>query len=340
MSAIKPILLGCSGQRLSRQEKALFGKMNPFGFILFQRNCQDRDQLRNLTKALREAVGRDDVPIFIDQEGGRVARLKPPEWPALPPLKRIGEIYEKDRALGRMAMYLHALMTSRLLHEVGINGNCAPVLDLYIPGACEAIGDRALSSNPQVVEACGKVAIQTFLKNGILPVIKHMPGHGRVKVDPHKELPFVDAALDVLETQDFLPFMGLKDAPIAMNCHVVFCALDPDQPVSLSSKVHREWIRGRIGYEGLLFSDDLAMGALQGDLRSRASKALGAGADIILYCTGDLGEMEEICADLPDITPEAWARWERARDMAIIISRTITLESIKSRLDKIISVMA
>lgn len=338
MKTLKPIILGCSGPELLAEEAVFFSQLNPLGFILFQRNCVNPEQLIKLTGDLRKSVGRDDTPIFIDQEGGRVARLKPPHWPELPPLRRIGIIYENDPALGRMAMHLHALVTARMLHDVGINGNCAPILDLYIEGASTAIGDRALSANPDIVADCGRVAMEAYLKNGVLPVIKHIPGHGRVKVDPHVTLPYVDTPLSVLDDNDFRPFMSLCDAPIAMNCHVVFKDLDPKTPVSMSKIAHDDWIRGHIGFDGLLLSDDLAMGALNMPLRQRAQAALTAGADIALYCTGNLREMQEVCADLPDIHDVALSRWIGAKQSCTNLAFQSCPNTMKRRLDTILSV--
>lgn len=337
MPEIKPVLLGCAGPQLTHEERGFFAETNPFGFIVFQRNCQTPEQLRALTGSLRDSVGRANAPIFIDQEGGRVARLKPPHWPAFPALRRIGVLYEQDPALGRMAMYLHCLLTARMLRDVGIDGNCAPVLDLFLPDTAEAIGDRAISAAPDVVAACARVAIDTFLQQGILPVIKHMPGHGRVKVDPHVELPFVDATLDVLRERDFVPFEKLNDAPIAMNCHVVFRALDPDVPVSLSHKAHRDFLRGEIGFEGLIFSDDLAMGAISCPLEERAARALQAGADIALYCTGRLDEMDVFCRNLPPMSEVALVRWKRAQTMRRdAVDSPVSVARLRGQLDQLI----
>ena len=312
---MKPILFGCSGPVLTPDERAFFARENPFGFILFQRNCATPEQVRHLVAALRESVGRSDAPVFIDQEGGRVARLKPPHWHALPSLRRIGALYERDPHKGLEAMRLHTRLIAHDLFQLGINGNCAPVLDLFIEGASSAIGDRALSRDPRTVATLARVAVETFLANGVLPILKHIPGHGRVKVDPHEILPFVDTERSVLEAEDFVPFAALKDASCGMNCHVVFRALDPDYPVSLSAKIHREVIRGILGFQGLLFSDDLAMKALNGPLDVTALSALAAGADVVLYCPGTLPEMTAISRSLPSMMEGALARWERARQL-------------------------
>ncbi|MDD3288931.1 MAG: glycoside hydrolase family 3 N-terminal domain-containing protein, partial [Alphaproteobacteria bacterium] len=206
---------------------------------------------------------------------------------------------------------IHARITAQWLSALGIIGNFAPVLDLYIEGASSAIGDRAISRDPEIIASLAGAMIQTYMNNGILPVIKHMPGHGRVKVDPHLSLPVVDESLSVLE-EDFAPFIRLKDAPLGMNCHVVFKAIDPDHPVSLSRKAHEEIIRGKIGFNGLLFSDDLAMKALEGDLGEIALQALDAGADFLLYCPGTMPGMKQIASVLPPISRKAYRRWQKA----------------------------
>lgn len=337
MGLIKPIILGCSGPSLTMEERAFFASVNPFGFILFQRNCINPEQVRTLTQALRESVGRDDAPIFIDQEGGRVARLKPPFWPAFPAMRRLGVLYEQDPALGRMALHLHALLIARLLKDVGINGNCAPVLDLMIDGASSAIGDRALGSDPTLIANAARCVIDTYLQNGIYPVIKHLPGHGRVQVDPHIDLPFVDCSLDVLRGADFVPFAKLADAPMGMNCHVVFRAIDPDLPVSLSARAHKDIIRGEIGFDGLLFSDDLAMGAIKIPLEEVAARALTAGADVVLYCNGELAAMRKVCGSLPDMTAQAEQRWRMAQERCCESEAMPGIDKMQDRLDMLLN---
>jgi beta-N-acetylhexosaminidase len=315
VSGMKPVIFGFAGLSLTTDENAFFADAKPFGFILFQRNISDPGQVMALIKDLREATGRADVPVFIDQEGGRVARLKPPHWPSLPALRVIGRLYEEDKARALNAMRIHARLTARRLFSLGISGNCSPVLDLFIESACEAIGDRAFSRDPAVVAALGRVAMETFLSNGVLPVIKHLPGHGRVMDDPHEKLPAVDCPRAILEAEDFRPFKALRDAPIGMNCHVIFNALDPDAPVSLSARVHCDIIRGVIGFQGLLMSDDIAMKAMKGALPETARKALSAGADIVLHCSGELQEMREVADALPKMGEAALARWNRAKAM-------------------------
>lgn len=314
---IKPILLGCAGIELSVEERLFFSETNPLGFILFARNVDHPDQLRALTYALRESVGRMDAPVFIDQEGGRVARLRPPHWPSLPSAGEIGALYDKDPSRGLEAMRLHSAIIAGYLRDVGIDGNCAPVLDLSVPDTSSVMGDRTFSDKMASIEALGRVAVQTYLAHGVLPVMKHMPGHGRVKVDPHEVLPFVDTDRATLEAQDFLPFKALaKVAPVGMNCHVVFRALDAESPVSLSRKVHMEILRGTLGFEGLILTDDLAMKALNLPLQALAVQALSAGADVALYCPGILAHAREVCASLPPLCEATAARLAKARAMA------------------------
>lgn len=307
-----PAIVGLAGPELTPEERHCFAATQPFGFILFQRNCQSPEQVKQLTTELRNIIGRTDAPILIDQEGGRVARLKPPHWPKLPPMRTIGALYEQDTATGLEAARLHSRIIASMLHDLGINVNCAPVLDLSIAGAAEAIGDRAVSTDPEIVATIGRIYSDTHLAHGVMPVIKHFPGHGRVKVDPHYELPVVDTALDLLRAQDFAPFKALADLPLGMNCHVLFQALDDKQPVSMSPVAHQRIIRGELGFAGLLLSDDLAMEALQGDIASRSQRALAAGADIALYCAGKLPELQALAAALPPAAPQLMVKWQAA----------------------------
>jgi len=309
-----PVIFGCSRPSLTSLERQFFKAVNPFGFILFKRNCETPDQVRYLVRELRQAVGRDDVPVLIDQEGGRVSRLQPPHWPQHPPARLFGEMYEKDAEWGNEATQLYARIVAHELVQLGIQVNCAPVLDLFIEGASSAIGDRAISRKPAVVAALARVWAETFLLNGVLPVIKHFPGHGRVKTDPHHLLPVIDASIAELESDDFVPFDLLKDLPIGMNSHAVFTAIDDKNPASLSPNIY-ELIRNQLGFDGLLLSDDITMKALQGTPAEIATSVLQAGADIILHCNGELPEMEAIAAILEPTSNESWARWEHAKSM-------------------------
>jgi beta-N-acetylhexosaminidase len=298
-----PAIFGLSRPTLTPLERQFFKASNPFGFILFK-----------LIRELRQAVGRDDVPIFIDQEGGRVSRLQPPHWTQHPPARVFGAMYEKDPDWGAEAMQLYARIVAHELYQLNILVNCAPVLDLFVEGASSAIGDRALSRTPSVVAALARVWAETFLAHGVLPVIKHLPGHGRVTTDPHMMLPVIDATRAELESDDFVPFDLLKDLPIGMNSHAVFRAYDDATPASLSPAMH-EVIRTTLGFDGLLLSDDLTMKALNGKPGALAQAALGAGTDIVLHCSGDLDEMQDIAAVLTPIGDESWARWDYAKAM-------------------------
>lgn len=310
-----PVVFGFSRTELTTLERVFFEETNPFGFILFKRNCDNPDQVRWLIRELQHTVGREDVPIFIDQEGGRVTRLSPPHWTKHPPARVFGLIYEQDPILGSEAMQLYARIVAGELSALGITVNCAPVVDLMFEGASVAIGDRAISRKPTVVAALARLWAENMMQNGILPVIKHFPGHGRLKTDPHNVLSVIEASKAELESEDFVPFDLLKDLPIGMNSHAIFTALDEGVPASLSSVVHRDIIRGQLGFDGLLLSDDLTMKALQGTPGELAVKALEAGSDIILHCNGHLSEMEAVARALEPMAGESLARWAYAQSM-------------------------
>ncbi|MFY9287833.1 MAG: glycoside hydrolase family 3 N-terminal domain-containing protein [Alphaproteobacteria bacterium] len=320
-------------------ERTFFKSSNPFGFILFKRNCETPDQVRWLIKELQQAVGRDDVPIFIDQEGGSVARLKPPHWPKYPPARVFGMMYEKDPDWGTEAMQLCTRLIAHDLVKLGFTVNCAPVLDLFIEGATSAIGDRAMSRKPGVVAALARICAETYLANGILPIIKHLPGHGRLKTDPHFMLPVIEASLAELESEDFQPFELLKDLPLGMNSHAVFMAIDDERPASLSPNVH-DVIRDMLGFDGLLFSDDITMKALHGAPHELALKALSVGTDVILHCNGDMAEMEAIAGALEPINRESWARWEYAKSVVNPANPDYNPQQDAARLDVLLGGLA
>lgn len=310
----KPVLFGCAGTTLSSDERAFFKKTNPFGFILFKRNCEDPDQLRYLIFELQQAVGRADIQIAIDQEGGRVARLTSPHWQKFPPARAFGMMYERDPDWGLEAIRLFARLLAHQLATLGITINCAPVIDLYAADMNPAIGDRAFSASPEAVAVLARAEAETFLAHGLLPVIKHLPGHGKMTVDPHKALPFIAASRLELEANDFVPLRALNDMPLGMNSHAIFKSFDPARPASLSPVMNREVIRGALGFKGLLFSDDLNMKALAGAPDQLALQALEAGNDIILHCNGDLKEMQILAEALPAMGEESWRRWLRAKE--------------------------
>jgi beta-N-acetylhexosaminidase len=282
---------------------------------LFKRNCESPDQVRYLIAEMKEVVGREDIAVAIDQEGGRVSRLQPPAWSKYPPARAFGMMYERDPEWGVDAIKLYARTLAHELCKLGFTINCAPVVDLFDPEGSPAIGDRAFSAQPAIVAALARAQAEAFMSNGILPVIKHLPGHGKLKVDPHHVLPIIDAPRTELEQQDFMPFELLKDIPLGMNSHAVFTALDANYPASLSPMISDEIIRGVLGFDGLLFSDDLTMKALKGIASDLAQRALAAGNDVILHCSGDTSEMEAISRVLGPMSDASWARWSHAKAM-------------------------
>jgi beta-N-acetylhexosaminidase len=287
------MILGCAGPELGREEAAFFADADPWGFILFRRNVESPDQVRRLTDALRAAVGRE-APILIDQEGGRVQRMGPPYWQKYPP----GEAYLKatnDPLAARELARLGARLMAHDLKAVGVNVDCVPVLDVPVPGAHDIIGDRAYGRDPATVAQLGRAAAEGLLAGGVLPVVKHMPGHGRAFADSHKELPTVHADFDALDAWDFAPFKALSDMPIAMSAHVVFTAIDPKRPATTSKKAVK-LMREHLGFQGLLLSDDLVMNALSGTLTERAEAALKAGCDAVVHWNGDMSEMKQVAA--------------------------------------------
>lgn len=303
------------GPHLSEEEKSFFKDINPWGFILFQRHCQTPDQVRALIDDLKNCVGRDILPILIDEEGGRVQRLKPPHWRPFPCGRVFGDIYDQNHDAGLEAVRLNSKLLGRGLMDLGINVDCLPVLDIPVEGSHEIIGDRAYGLEPAKVAALGKAAAEGLLDAGVLPVIKHMPGHGRANVDTHENLPIVDAPVPELETTDFSPFRDLRDYPLAMTAHVVYAAIDPTQAATTSPTVIDKVIRDQIGFDGLLMTDDLSMKALDGALGERATRALEAGCDAILYCNGTLEEKEELATACIPLAGKSKARADQAIEM-------------------------
>jgi beta-N-acetylhexosaminidase len=308
---MKPVIFGLSGLTLTPDERDFFRDANPLGYILFKRNCGDRAQMRALTDSLRELSGRADLPILIDQEGGRVARMQPPEWPAFPTGEAFDKLYDVAPISAIEAMRASAQALGMMLAEVGVTVDCAPLLDVRQPDGTNAIGDRALGSEPMRVAALGQATLEGFRRAGIVGIVKHIPGHGRAVVDSHLELPRVTASAEALES-DIEPFIKLNDAPMAMTCHLVFEAWDKDRPATLSPTVIHDIIRGRIGFDGLLFTDDIDMKALSGTAGEKAQAALAAGCDVILDCWARMDEMVEITGLLPDASAQCLARLDRA----------------------------
>lgn len=308
-------LFGLSGPRLEEQERAFFRAANPLGFILFARNCIDEAQVRALVRDLKEPLGRDDVPILIDQEGGRVQRLKPPHWRAAPAGARFAAVAVQSEDDAVEAAWLNARLIADELAALGITVDCAPVLDVPVPSAHDIIGDRAYGTTPEQVALLGRAFCAGLLAGGVLPVLKHVPGHGRAGADSHASLPVVDAPLELLERTDFAPFRALNDMPWAMTAHVVYSAIDPGAPATTSPRVLGEVVRGWIGFDGLLVSDDLCMKALAGPPGERATAALAAGVDVVLHCNGDLHEMEAIAGVCPSLGNDARRRLDRGEAM-------------------------
>jgi beta-N-acetylhexosaminidase len=299
------------GLTLTAEERRFFRDANPAGFILFKRNCDHQQQLLRLTDSLRDLNGRDDVPILIDQEGGRVARMKPPQWPAFPAAEKFANLYRVAPSSAIEAARSNARALGLMLRTAGINVNALPLLDVRQEGASDIIGDRALGSEPMQVAALGRATLDGMASAGVLGIIKHMPGHGRALVDSHKELPVVTASVDELET-DLEPFERLSSAPMGMMAHVVYTAWDPDRPASMSPTVIRDIVRERIGFDGFLMSDDIGMEALRGDFASRSEGVVAAGCDVALHCSGNMDEMLAVASAVPSLAAEGEARLARA----------------------------
>jgi beta-N-acetylhexosaminidase len=304
-------IYGLEGLELTRDERRFFRDADATGFILFRRNCEDPQQLQRLTDSLREISGRPDVPILIDQEGGRVSRMRPPIWPAFPAAERFANLYRAAPSSAIEAVRSNARALGLMLRSCGINVDALPLLDVRQEGADDIIGDRALGSEPMQVAALGRAVLGGLASAGVVGIVKHMPGHGRALVDSHKELPVVTATADELEL-DLEPFERLSSAPMGMTAHVVYTAWDPDGPASMSPTVIGEIIRGRIGFDGFLMSDDLGMEALSGDFGSRAGGVVAAGNDVALHCSGSMEEMVAVAKAVPALTAEGEARLARA----------------------------
>ncbi len=314
MAAPRAVIFGCQGHHLTADERRVFSETRPFGLILFARNIDHPLQVMDLTAEFRACVGRTDAPVLIDQEGGRVARLKAPHWDEFPSAGALGRLYEKDSVSGIAAAKLLGRLLAWQLRPLGISVDCAPVADLRFDGATSAIGDRAFSDNPEIVTKLAHAICDGLMAGGVYPVIKHMPGHGRALEDTHHQISVVDTPLDELRKTDYLPFANMKDMPFGMTAHVTFSALDPDRPASLSPKVIQS-IRKHIKFSGMLMSDDLTMKALSGDVADLAAGVLAAGCDLALYCKYDIDEMERIAAKVGVLSAEATQRWAKAKKM-------------------------
>lgn len=310
--AARAFITGVSGTALTDDERAFLRAQRPWGFILFKRNIETPDQVTRLVQELRASVGQPDAPVLIDQEGGRVQRLQPPQWPSYPPGAIFSALYEIDRETGLEAARLSSRLIAADLADLGITVDCLPLADVPVPGADSVIGDRAYGTTPAKVAAIARAVTDGLAQGGVLPVLKHIPGHGRATADSHFRLPTVDTPAAELAGTDFAAFKPLADLPMAMTAHVVFSALDPAQPATTSATIIEQVIRGTIGFQGLLMSDDVSMNALQGSIAERSRASIAAGCDVVLHCNGKLDEMAQVAAESPELTGEALARANRA----------------------------
>jgi beta-N-acetylhexosaminidase len=308
----RAFITGISGLELNADEREFIRSERPWGFILFRRNVETPAQVTKLLGDLRNTLGEPDAPVLIDQEGGQVQRLRPPHWPLYPAGAAFGDLYDIDPVLGLSAARLSARLIAADLTDLGVTVDCLPLADVPVPGADDVIGDRAYGAEPGKVAAIARAVTDGLAQGGILPVLKHIPGHGRATADSHLKLPTVDTPRKELERTDFAAFRPLADLPMAMTAHVVFSALDPAHPATTSATIIEQVIRGVIGFQGLLMSDDLGMNALQGSFAERTRAAVSAGCDMILHCSGKLDEMREIAAEAPELSGKALDRARRA----------------------------
>ena len=308
----KAFITGIAGTTLNADEQAFIEAERPWGFILFKRNIETPEQVARLVTELKECAGRNDIAVLIDQEGGRVQRLGPPHWPAYPPGALFGKLYDLDRTFGLSAARLSTRLIAADLLELGITVDCLPLADVPVAGADAVIGNRAYGTEAGKVAAIARAVTEGLEQGGILPVLKHIPGHGRATADTHFKLPVVDTAKIELERTDFAAFQPLADLPMAMTAHVVFSALDPAHPATTSATIIEQVIRGVIGFQGLLMSDDVSMNALAGSIPERTRAIIAAGCDMVLHCNGKLEEMQEVARETPELSGEALARAGRA----------------------------
>jgi len=331
------MILGSSGPTLTADEVALYRDERPWGFILFARNCVEPAQITDLVASMRDAIGRPDAPVLIDQEGGRVQRIRPPMIERYPSAAVLGELYRQDRDKGLRATWLMSRLHAFDLMKFGINVDCLPVIDVPVEGASNVIGDRAYGFDPKTVAEMGQAAADGLKAGGMLPVMKHMPGHGRGMADSHHELPVVTASRAELEAHDFLPFVAMKDELMAMSAHIVFTAIDPDEPATISRKVIDEIIRGHIGFDGLLMSDDTSMNALKGTIGERAARIVGGGCDIVLHCNGVMDEMKAVVKEAIPLAGDALRR-ARAVEAAFGAGDGLSEEAVRAEFHGLLAV--
>jgi beta-N-acetylhexosaminidase len=308
----RAFITGVSGLTLTADERDFMRRERPWGFILFKRNIETPAQVTALIAELRRSIDESDSPILIDQEGGRVQRFGPPHWPVYPPGAVFGTLYDLDRNLGLTAARLSARLIAADLIDLGVTVDCLPLADVPVAGADAVIGSRAYGTEPGKVAAIARAVTEGLERGGVLPVLKHIPGHGRAAADTHFRLPVVDTPKSELEKTDFAAFRPLADLPMAMTAHVVFSALDPAQPATTSATIIEQVIRGSIGFQGLLMSDDVSMNALAGSIAERTRAIISAGCDMVLHCNGKLDEMREVAREAPVLSGKALDRAKRA----------------------------
>jgi len=308
----RAFITGISGTGLTANERAFLRDRKPWGFILFKRNVETPSQVTELVRQLRECVDNPGAPVLIDQEGGRVQRLSPPHWPVYPPGAVFGALYDQDRPAGLEAAYLASRLIAADLADLGITVDCLPLADVPVPGSDAVIGDRAYGTSPAKVAEIARAVTNGLVEGGVLPVLKHIPGHGRATADSHAALPTVDTTVSELALTDFAAFRPLADLPMAMTAHVVFSALDAAHPATTSATIIEQVIRGSIGFQGLLMSDDVSMNALEGSIAERTRAIFAVGCDMVLHCNGKFDEMTAVAGETPMLAGEALARAERA----------------------------
>lgn len=330
MTKPKAAIIGISEQVLKKEEKSLVSKKCPFGIILFSRNISSFEQVKKLTLSLRDAASWD-IPIFIDQEGGKVQRLSGSDWLSFPPINIFGKIAKKSLKSAIEGTYLNHQLIADDLTALGINVNCSPCLDIYSKSASEIIGNRSFSDDPNIVHILGKTACEAMLSRGVIPVIKHLPGHGRANADSHKKLPEVKEDLYTLEQSDFIPFKKLNNNLFGMTAHILFKSIDPVLPISISAKA-LNYIRNNLFFEGILLSDDIEMSALSGSLNVRAQNIIKAGCDVVLYCGGNNLKNEKLLDTVPLINVNAWQKWLKGSSQVTQFFEPFDRDASRSRL--------
>ena len=334
----RAFITGISGPRLEAVEREFIAAHRPWGFILFRRNIEDPAQVASLIEQLRDAVGDADAPVLIDQEGGRVQRLRPPHWPLYPSGATFGQLHALEPALGVAAARLSARLIADDLNRLGVTVDCLPLADVPIAGADAVIGDRAYGTEPAKVAAIARAVTTGLGEGGILPVLKHIPGHGRATADTHFRLPTVDTGENELKATDFAAFQPLSDLPMAMTAHVVFSAFDPAHPATTSATMIERVIRGLIGFQGLLMSDDVSMNALAGSIAERTHAIFAAGCDIVLHCNGKLDEMRDVARQTPELSGRALQRANEAlasRKAPLAFDRTAARAELDALVDRL-----